>query len=301
MPFGNVKLNDGNEIPAIAFGTGSVNKGKDATDLVLQAIEAGFSHIDTAQLYGNEDGVGEAIRESGLSRKELYVTTKYSSGQIQKTARESLVQLGLQYVDLYLIHFPSSVESDFEGAWKEFEKIKEHGLARSIGVSNFNLEQLQTILKFAKIKPAVNQIRFHPYNYAEHKSLLEYSAKHGIVTEAYSSLTPITKLPGGPVDAPINAAAKRLGITPTQVLMSWVRAKGAVIVTTSSKKARLEEYLAVADLPHLTDDEIAAIDQAGAKGPPASRKTMKRVMAFAAACAVYMCVRIAMQDTCTSL
>ncbi|KAF8063228.1 NADP-dependent oxidoreductase domain-containing protein [Lyophyllum atratum] len=301
MPFENVKLNDGHEIPAIAFGTGTALGGKDATDYVVQAIETGFSHIDTAQIYRNEDSVGEAIRVLGLPREELYVTTKYWSGKIQETIRESLAKLGLKYVDLYLIHQPYLVEGDFEGAWRELEKIKKDGLARSIGVSNFNVEQLQTIVKIAKIKPAVNQIQFHPYNYAEHKSLLEYAAKHGIVIEAYSSLAPITKFPGGPVDAPVNDAAERLGITPTQVILAWVKAKGVVIVTTSSTKKHLEEYLAVADLAPLTDEEIAAIDDAGAKGPPSTsfiRKVSRKVVCgfstVAAVCAVYILVRVGM-------
>jgi len=299
MPFGTVKLNDGNEIPAIAFGTGSVNKDSSARDIVMQAIEAGFSHIDTAQIYHNEASVGEAIRESGLSREELFITTKYFSGPIQESVRDSLAKLGIKTIDLYLIHTPTTLSHNLEGAWKEFEKIKEDGLTRSIGISNFNVEQMQTIMKVAKVKPAVNQIEFHPYNYAEKKEILEYSAKHDIVIEAYSSLTPITKQPGGPVDAPVNAAAKRLGITPTQVILAWAKAKGVVIVTTSSKKERLEEYLAVADLPHLTDEEIAAIDDAGAQGPPAtpfgvriSPKTARSIEAFAAACAMYTLYKV---------
>ncbi|KAG5651990.1 hypothetical protein H0H81_006672 [Sphagnurus paluster] len=219
------------QIPAIAYGTGTVLRDRDVTDYVIQALETGFSHIDTAQMYNNESSVGAAIRESGLSREELYVTTKYSVGSIQESVHASLNKLGLKYVDLYLIHAPRFVEGNFDGAWREFEKIKHDGLARSIGVSNFNVEQLQYIVKVANVKPAVNQIEFHPYNYAEHKSLLAYSTKHGIITEAYSSLTPITKFPGGPVDAPVNAAAKRLGMTPTQVILSWVKAKGVVIVT----------------------------------------------------------------------
>ncbi|KAG6864525.1 hypothetical protein C0991_008926, partial [Blastosporella zonata] len=290
MPFKTIKLNDGNEIPAIGFGTGSALFGKDATDYVIQAIETGFSHLDTAQSYGNEGSVGEAIRESGLSREELFVTTKYWTGPIQEAIRTSLSKLGLKYVDLYLIHQPRRVGHDFEGSWKEFERVKEDGLARSIGVSNFNLEQLQTIVKTAKIKPAVNQIQFHPYNYAEHKSLLEYSAKHGIVTEAYGSLAPLTKFPGGAVDAPVNVAAKRLGITANQVIFAWVKAKGVVIVTTSSKKGRLEEYLAVGDLPSLTEEEVTAIDEAGAKGPPLPRITIARrgALACTALLAIYL-------------
>jgi diketogulonate reductase-like aldo/keto reductase len=268
MPFGKVTLNDGNKIPAVAFGTGSNLAGHDATEYVEQALECGFTHIDTAAVYLNEYTVGTAIKESGLSRSELYITTKYFEGNIRDSMKDSLSQLGLTHVDLYLIHQPTQVEDDFEGAWKEFEKIREDGLAKSIGVSNFNVEQLQTILKTAKIKPAVNQIRFHPYNYAEQKSLLEYSAKHGIVTEAYSSLSPITKMPGGPVDIPVACAAKRIGATPTQVILSWVRSKGIVIVTTSRTKQHLQEYLAVPDLPALTKEEILAIDEAGAKGYP---------------------------------
>ncbi|KAK7048634.1 Aldo/keto reductase [Favolaschia claudopus] len=269
MPFENVHLNDGNEIPAIAFGTGSEMKGKDVTHYCAQALDSGFSHIDTAQYYGTEATVGQAIQESGLPRSDLYVTTKYHHGEIQFSVRASLHYLKLQYLDLYLIHGPSLVP-DLEAAWKQFERIKDDGLAKSIGVSNFSLEQLQSVVKTARILPAVHQISFNPYNYAQNKALLEYSAKHGIVTEAYSSLAPITKYPGGPVDAPVAAAAKRLGITPTQVILLWVKSKGVVIVTTSRTKSRLEEYIEVGDLPPLTDDEIAAIDAAGAKGPPSA-------------------------------
>ncbi|KAG6809711.1 hypothetical protein H0H92_015046 [Tricholoma furcatifolium] len=288
MPFGTVKLNDGNEIPAIGFGSGSVNKGRDATDLVARAIESGFSHIDTAQAYQNEESVGVAIRESGLARDALFVTTKYKSGGYREAFNESLHKLGLKYVDLYLIHTPGFVAPDFEGSWRALEQFKEEGLTKSIGVSNFEVEHLQTIIKIAKIKPAVNQIEFHPYTYAKNKPLLEYAAKHGIVIEGYSSLAPITKYPGGPVDAPINAIVKRLGITPNQVIFAWVKAKGVVIVTTSSRKERLEEYLAVGDLPPLSDEDIAAIDEAGAKGPAGATINVQRRTALICAAAAFM-------------
>ncbi|KAI0670886.1 Aldo/keto reductase [Trametes maxima] len=268
MPFGTVKLNDGNEFPVIAFGTGSKWKGQDVTDYVIQAIETGFSHLDTAQWYKTEDSVGRAIHDSGLNRDDLYITTKWSGlTSIPEAIQNSLDQLGLKQVDLYLIHNPAFIK-DIAKDWAEFEKIKEAGFSKSIGVSNFNLAKLEELVKIAKVKPAVNQILFHPYNYAENKGLLEFSAKHGIVTEAYSSLQPITRYPGGSVDAPVNAAAKRLNATPTQILLSWVRSKGVAIVTTSSNKEHLQEYLDVADLPSLTEEEIAAIDEAGAKGPP---------------------------------
>ncbi|KAL1950687.1 hypothetical protein VTO73DRAFT_5811 [Trametes versicolor] len=270
MPFGTVTLNDGNKMPFIAFGTGSKWKGQDVTDYVIQAIETGFSHLDTAQWYGTEDSVGRAIHDSALDRSELYITTKWSGlSTIPEAIDNSLSKLGLKQVDLYLIHNPAMI-NDLEEDWRSFEKIKEAGLSKSIGVSNFGLPLLEKLIKIAKVKPAVNQILFHPYNYAENKALLEFSAKHGIITEAYSSLQPITKYPGGPVDKPVAAAAKRLNASDVQVLLAWVKSKGVAIVTTSSTKEHLEEYLAVADLPELTDEEIAAIDEAGAKGPPST-------------------------------
>ncbi|KAJ7080074.1 Aldo/keto reductase [Mycena crocata] len=223
MPFGTVTLNDGKKIPAIAFGTGSIYKRTDVTRIVQQALDAGFSHIDTAAFYETEANVGTVIHESGLARSDLYITTKYGPGEVQEAIRKSLSNLGLKYVDLYLIHQPA-ILPDIEGTWKEFENIKKDGLAKSIGVSNFTLEQLQKLVKSALVWPAVNQIEFHPYNYAKQKALVEWSAQNGIVTEAYSSLSSITKFPGGPVDAPVAAAAARLGI-------SWVRAKGVTCVS----------------------------------------------------------------------
>ncbi|KAG2155802.1 NADP-dependent oxidoreductase domain-containing protein [Suillus bovinus] len=266
MPFGTITLNDGNEFPTIAFGTGSTMKYKDVTDYVGQAIENGFSHIDTAQFYQTETYVGLAIKESGLPRSSLYITTKYSgSGKPQQAIQQSLNKLGLSYVDVYLVHFPELIS---ESVWQEFEKMKKDGLTRSIGVSNFTLEDLQKLLKTAVTKPAVNQIQFHPYNYASQKALLEFCSKQNIIVGAYGSLNSITQNPGGPVDAVVNAAAKRIGATPNQVIFAWVRSKGVTIVTTSRSKERLEEYLAVEDLPPLTAEEIAAIDDAGAQGPP---------------------------------
>ncbi|KAL6302004.1 Aldo/keto reductase [Sparassis latifolia] len=255
-------------MPTIAFGSGSKWKSHDVTDYVIQAIETGFSHIDAAQAYGNQDSVGAAIHESGLSRSELFITSKWSrdTTPISEALQESLTQLGVKQLDLYLIHQPAIVKN-VEEAWGTFEKLKEDGLVKSIGVSNYELDDLQKLIKVAKVKPAVNQIYFHPYNYTENKALLDYCTSQGIVVEAYSSLAPITRYPGGPVDKPVAAAAKRLGVTPTQVILAWVKAKGLTIVTTSSSKEHLEEYLAVGDLPPLTEEEIAAIDEAGANAP----------------------------------
>ncbi|TCD70171.1 hypothetical protein EIP91_004641 [Steccherinum ochraceum] len=270
MPFGTITLNDGNEIPAIAFGTGSKLKGTDVTEYVEQALEVGFWHIDTAQFYRTEPYVGAAIKESGLARNELFITSKYSGiGTAEEAIQNSLTNIGVTQLDLYLIHGPQLVR---DNTWAKFEEFQKAGLAKSIGVSNYNLEQLQALVKEARVIPAVNQINLSPYNYAEHKSLLEYAAKHEIVIEAYSSLSPITQYPGGPVDKPVAAAAKRLGSTPTQVILAWVRSKGAVIVTTSTHKEHMQEYLSVGDLPDLLPEEVEAIDKAGANGPPKSFK-----------------------------
>ncbi|KAI5900403.1 Aldo/keto reductase [Schizophyllum commune H4-8] len=306
MAFGTVTLNDGHAIPAIAYGTGSKWKQKSVVEYVATAIDTGFSHIDTAQRalsptsfhsqvayisseYSTEPDVGQAIRESGLARSDFFVTTKFGGGEVQEEFNKSLNNLGLKQVDLYLIHFPTPRivgEKGVAGTWLELEKIRNSGrakcdcllpiitlvvlteAARSIGVSNFQVSHLESVAEVSTITPAVNQIHLHPYNYAEMKPVLQYCAAHGIVVEAYSSLDPITKFPGGPVDAPLVAAASRRGATPVQALFLWVRAKGVVIVTTSSTKAHMEEYLAVGDLEPLTPEEVAAIDEAGKDGPP---------------------------------
>jgi len=223
----------------------------------------------------------------------LYITTKYGYGNIREVAENSLKQIGTSYIDLYLVHKPISISNDFEKGWAQIEELKKDKLARSIGVSNFNVEQLQAILKTAKIVPAVNQIKFHPYNYAENKAVLELCAKHNIVVEGYSPLTSITQVPGGPVDKPVQDAADRLGITPAQVILSWVKSKGVVIVTTSSKKSRLEEYLSVGDLPPLLPEEIAAIEEAGAKGPPSQwvQRIKTRILPLAAFTVVAAVIR----------
>ncbi|KGB79884.2 oxidoreductase [Cryptococcus deuterogattii R265] len=267
MPFGEITLNDGRKIPAIAFGTWKIPK-ENTPSQVGQAIDVGFDHLDTAQVYHNEEEVGQAIKESGLSRNELWITTKWS-GVEEKGARqsikESLDKLGLEYLDLYLIHSPRVTKGDIKGAWKELETLQKEGKAKSIGVSNFNKEQLQELLAHATVKPVVNQILLHPYVITRTAPLLEYLKEQNIVVEGYSTLTPLTSRPGGPVDQPVNQIAKRLGIKPEQVLLAWSRAKGAIPVTTSSKKERLEGYLDVGDIT-LTEDDIKAIDTAGAKG-----------------------------------
>jgi len=268
MPWEVIKFNDGNAIPGIGFGTWKIPLGDTTTDQVDQAISVGFSHIDTAQAYRNEAEAGKAILESGLGREDIFITTKYSGLgglDIETSIKNSLQNLGVKYVDLYLIHHPRLAVPDIPTAWRQLEGLKEAGLVKSIGISNFQVKDVEILLASAKIAPAVNQIILHPYVYKQQKALLEYSAEKGIVIEAYSPLIPVTQYPGGPVDKPVNAAAKRLGATQDQILLAWAKAKGAVALTTSSKKSRLEGYIKAGDLV-LTNEEIKAIDHAGAKG-----------------------------------
>ncbi|EJU02254.1 oxidoreductase [Dacryopinax primogenitus] len=271
MPFKEIKLNDGRIIPQIGFGTWKIPQDK-TQDNVLTAIDVGFDHIDTAQVYGNELQVGAALKETGLKRSDVWVTTKWSGVAATRPAqaiKQSLDKLGLEYVDLYLIHSPRLVRPNIFQGWSEMVDILKKGQSKSIGVSNFLISDLQE-LESSPITPAVNQILLHPYVYAQTKPLIEYCAQKGIVIEAYSPLVPLTQYPGGPVDKPVYAIAERLGVAPEQVLLAWIKSKGAVILTTSSKKERLERYQAVADID-LTDEDIEAIELAGAKGPGLAR------------------------------
>ncbi|KAG8785328.1 hypothetical protein FRC12_017722 [Ceratobasidium sp. 428] len=196
--------------------------------------------------------------------------TKYGgSGNAEDALDSSLEKLGLPSVDLYLIHQPRWAP-DLLKTWSELESAHVLGKAKSIGVSNFSVNELKLLVEHGKVIPSVNQIRFHPYNYHENIQLLDYAKKNGIVIESYGGLTPITRLPGGKLDGVLEKIAKRLGpkVTPGQVIFNWIRAKGVVIVTTTSREERIQEYLSIFDLPALTEDEIAAIDEAG-KHPPA--------------------------------
>ncbi|KAF8522039.1 NADP-dependent oxidoreductase domain-containing protein, partial [Gautieria morchelliformis] len=228
---------------------------------VKQALDSGFRYISMASIYGNEESADIAIRESGLTRRELYIASRYDGGNVRAEMEKSLRKLGVSYVDLYLIRSPGLLKNN---TWAE-----------SIGVSAFTIKDL---VKLMKVVPAVS---FHPCKYVQNASLLEFSAKFNIVTEAYSSLTSMTELPRRSVVKPIQRAAKRLNVTPAQVILSWVRSKGVIIVTfvslshgrpyfvtsQSTEEYCLKEYLEVADLPPLTAQEILDIEREGARGP----------------------------------
>jgi len=285
MPWGKIKLNNGTEIPNIAFGTWTAGNGQQSTDQVEQALGVGFDHVDTAQVYRNEAEAGQALRESGVSRTDVYITTKYSGlKDVETSIQDSLKNLGVSYVDLYLIHSPRLANGDIPGLWSQFQQIQSRGLAKSIGVSNFNVADLTTLLKDAKVKPAVNQILFHPYVHAQQLPIVEYCKKQGIVIEAYSPLIPVTKQPGGPLEKPLATIGARTGATSDQILLAWNKAKGTVVVTTSSKKERLQGYLKAGDL-ELTTQDIHDIDFAGAIGPVCMWRVVFGRLAMATAAA----------------
>ncbi|KAI6165620.1 NADP-dependent oxidoreductase domain-containing protein [Pisolithus thermaeus] len=254
-----IRLNDGNQLPWIAFGTGSALYGHDATESVRRALDNGFTHIDTAQRYGNEESVGRAIKLSGKSREELYVTTKLGKLEPGETVRDALLT-SLTKLNLEL-----------RQVWKEMEEVRKEGLARSIGVSNFYVEHLEEVLSVATIIPAVNQIELHAYVWKSMKPTIALDKEHDIVTSSYGGLSPIVRFSGGPVDAAINQIRTRLEqtrgapVSEGQVLMKWLKQNGVLVVTTSSNAERIREYLDTINVPDLTEEEMKLIEARGAE------------------------------------
>ncbi|EJT96808.1 oxidoreductase [Dacryopinax primogenitus] len=262
---------DGHTIPQLGFGSGTAHYKQDAVKPILMALRANYTHIDTAQMYDNEDTVGDAISQSGIPREKLFVTTKVlelAEGEtIEDNLKGSLTKLKMDYVDLFLLHAAIKFDKpgQLEDVWKQMEAVKDMGLGRSIGVSNFQAGELERILKVARYKPVVNQLEFHPYAYAQLRPVLKLQEEHGILTESYGGLTPLTKKTDGPVNAVLVELAAKIGGTQTQVLMKWLDQKGIIAVTTTSKEERLKEYVDVYSLPNLTQEDIQAIEEAGAK------------------------------------
>ncbi|KAI9774928.1 MAG: hypothetical protein M1840_000144 [Geoglossum simile] len=217
-------------------------------------------------VYGTERELGIAIKESGVPRAELFVTTKVWRGMndIAKAFEASLERLGLDYVDLYLIHTPFDTNSDAElqSAWAELETLQASGKARSIGVSNFYPQHLTSILKTAKTKPAINQIEFHTY--LQHPQLQELQQKHDIALAAYGAMVPLTKARPGPVDEVVQRLSAKYNVGAEAVLLRWVMGQGTVAITTSGKESRLTDYLKATEFS-LTPDEMREISAEGEK------------------------------------
>ncbi|WVF73206.1 hypothetical protein IAT40_008025 [Kwoniella sp. CBS 6097] len=265
MPWEDIKLNDGRKIPGVSYGS-SRHSGQDTAATVDEAIHAGFDSIDTAQIYRSEGAVGRAIKESGIARDDLWITTKWSGlKSAEESIKDSLEALGTDYVDLYLIHFPSVAKDDIPGAWEKLEKFKKQGHAKSIGVSNFDISQLKELLASAIIKPAVNQIIFHPDVLPAQAPLLEFLKEHKIAVEGYSPLAPLWQDKGTPVFKVVEGIAKEIDVPIEQILLAWSRAKGVIPVTSSSSKDRIESFIAAGDVK-LSEEQVDAIDKAGYKG-----------------------------------
>ncbi|KAI0086155.1 Aldo/keto reductase [Irpex rosettiformis] len=271
-PSPTVVLNDGTSMPTLIYGSGTALRDKDASHAISSAIQVGYRHIDCAQMYKNEQSVGRGISLSGVPRDELYITTKIlpvpEGSSVVATLRDSLAKMGLGYVDMCLIHEPVG-HRDLVRTWREVMGCKEAGLCRSIGVSNFRVEDLELLKSNYTDLPTVNQIEYNPYLYEANKRLLEYLAECNIVTVSYCGLAPITRVSNGPLDTVLPQIAQRVSesagetVTPGQVLQLWLRRQGLPYVSTTWKPERLKEYLRVATLPDLTDEEERLISERG--------------------------------------
>ncbi len=259
-------LNNGLPIPVIGLGVFKMADGPEVENAVKWALEAGYRMIDTAMIYENEAGVGKAIKESGIPREEIFVTTKlWNADQGYETALSaidaSLERLGLQYVDLYLVHWPtaSADRGKFtsinkrEETWKAMEEIYASGKAKAIGVSNYTMTHLEEMKNYMKVPPSVNQVEFHPFLYQ--RELMEYCKREGIALEAYRSLTAGQRM----TDSVIEEIAKTHAKSDAQVLLRWAVQHGIIIIPKSTKKERIEENLNIFDF-ELSPGEMNEID-----------------------------------------
>ncbi|KON77221.1 aldo/keto reductase [Leptospira kirschneri] len=246
-----VTLNNGISMPILGLGVWKTKSGKECKEAVLNALEAGYRHIDTARIYDNEKDVGQAIRESGIPRKEIFITTKLWNAdqgpdKTRKALENSLDKLGIDFVDLYLIHFP--VTSKRMNSWKELEKVYHDKLCKAIGVSNYTITHLGELLKDSQITPAVNQVEFHPFLNQIH--LLEYCKKHKIQLEAYSPLAHGQKIE----DPTISKIAQKYDKTPAQILIRWAIEQKIVVIPKSTQKKRIIENSKVFDFAISEED-----------------------------------------------
>ncbi|MFT2014325.1 aldo/keto reductase [Streptomyces sp. 796.1] len=264
----SITLNNDVTIPQLGFGVWQV-ENEAATAAVSTALEAGYRSVDTAAAYGNEEGTGKAIAESGVPREELFVTTKVwnSDHGYDATLRafdSSLTKLGLDYVDLYLIHWPLPARGTFVDTYKALEKVYAEGRAKTIGVSNFHPAHLERLLAETSVVPVLNQIELHPQ--LQQQELRDFHAKHGIATEAWSPLGSGKGLLDEPA---IAAIAAKHGKSPAQVVLRWHLQLGTIVIPKSVTPSRIRENIDVFDFALDADDlaAIAGLDQGRRTGP----------------------------------
>jgi 2,5-diketo-D-gluconate reductase A len=266
-----ITLNDGNHIPQLGFGVFKVPPEETAA-VVKAALEVGYRHIDGAQMYGNEKGVGEGIRAAGLDRPQVFITSKLNNrfhrpDDARRAFDQTLRDLGTDYVDLFLIHWPlpTLYDGDFVSTWKTLEEFKADGRARSIGVSNFQIHHLQELARETETTPAVNQIEVHPL--FTNDEVRAYGTEHDIVTEGWSPIAR-GKVLGDPV---VIRIAKSLGVHPAQVVLRWHIERGDIVFPKSVHPQRMRENFEIFDF-EINDEEIEALTalnkgEAGRLGP----------------------------------
>jgi len=255
------KLNSGNTIPAIGFGTWQLAEGRESKDAVSNAIKSGYRLIDTARIYGNEHSVGQAIAQSGIAREDLFVTTKlwprdFAYDDALDAFKKSMERLNLEYLDLYLLHWPNGAER--KDAWRAVGEIYKQGRSKAVGVSNYRVEHLEGILEQSGLVPAVNQIEFHPFIYLKQKPVLDMCLKNGIVVEAYSPLTV-----GRNINHPkITEVAGKNRRSNAQVILRWCVQHGTVPIPRSTNPNHIRENLDIFDF-ELSEADMAALDKLG--------------------------------------
>jgi 2,5-diketo-D-gluconate reductase A len=267
----DVSLNNGRTIPQLGFGVFQIDPAETA-EAVRTALEVGYRHIDTAEMYGNEKEVGEGVRSSGLDRDDIFVTSKLNNGfhrpdDARRAFDGTLAALGFDHVDLFLIHWPlpTRYDGDFVSTWQALEELYRDGRARSIGVSNFTPHQLRRLARETEVVPAVNQVEVHPY--FTNDEVRAYGAEHGIATEAWSPIAQGAVLE----DPTIARIADRVGKSTAQVTLRWHVQLGHVVFPKSVTRERVQANFEIFDF-ELTDEDLAlisALDQgeAGRTGP----------------------------------
>lgn len=251
-----VALNNGRRIPQLGFGVFQIDP-EETKAATLTALEVGYRHIDTAEMYGNERGVGEAVRESGVPRADIFVTSKLNNGfhardNALAAFDRTMATLGLEYLDLFLIHWPLPAVGDYVETWRAMEEMQTSGRVRTIGVSNFQSHHVQRLLDETGTVPAVNQIEVHPF--LTQDALRAFNASHGIVTEAWSPIAQGRVLS----DPTIIEIAERVGRSPAQVALRWHVQRGDVVFPKSVTRSRVEDNFAIFDF-ELSASDVAAI------------------------------------------